>query len=85
MKNPTLILLLLLLVTVSACRSFTYTDPRGAKVTSRSFGNRTSIGEFSISTNGAAKMLNYNNDQVAALQAAFAAGIAAAKTAAVIP
>lgn len=83
MKNK--LILLLLLVTVSACRNFSYTDPRGAKITSRSFGNKTSIGEFSISTNGAAKMLNYNNDQVAALQAAFNAGIQAGKAAAVLP
>jgi hypothetical protein len=82
MKTQLAVLSALLVLTCTACHSITVTLSDGTVAKVSSFGQKTTIGGLRYSTNGVT-LTNYNNDQVSALQAAFAAGLAAAKAGAI--
>lgn len=51
------------------CRSFECTLPGGAKYASHTFACKQSIGTIEYTTNGIFRVVNYNMDQVAGVQA----------------
>ncbi len=75
-------LLFVVIPLLAGCHSISVSFPNGAKASVSSIGQRVTIGNLSFSTNGVISVTNYNNDQVAGLQAAFAAGLQAASKAA---
>lgn len=68
---------LLATVLLCGCHSISIPTPFGL-ATVRSFGQKTSISELSMGTNGVLVVRGYNNDQIQAIAAATAAAVQAA-------
>ena len=76
MKN--LLTLLAVTAVVTGCRSFTATLANGTSIHSSSFACKLTVGNVEISTNGTARLNNYNLDQVAGTEAVIKAAVAGA-------